>query len=218
MKKRGLCSSKKMLIITIFYLIIFSFMGCTSQEREDSKELSSKNEILKVDEAIEIYSYEELATLPLEKTYDYESVLKDMELNGSDTEERKANFKAHHDDNSRLIIPNSTTTVRYAKLAMDSYKFTNLLKKYELTPVLYIGLYYTSVNSPDKIVSINDPFIKTSSGADCIFTNGNIFYRLESGNSFYYGVNGDVYKTKGNTIIKNIDFDGRYYSSSLNSN
>lgn len=218
MEKRELCLNKKMLIITILYLIILSFTGCTLQEREYEKELLSKNEILEVDEVIEIYNYEELEILPLEKTYDYDNVLIDMKLNGIDTEERKANFKAQHDANISLITPNSTAAVRYAKFAMDSYKFTNFLKKYELTPVIYIGLYYTSGNSPDKIVSIDQPFIKISGGVDCIFTNENIFYRLENGNSFYYGVSGDLYRANNNLFIKNIDFDGRYYSSSLNVN
>ena len=97
---------------------------------------------------------------------------------------------------------------------MGSYTFTHIFKKYELTPIFYIGLYYTSDLNPDKITSIAEPYIRTAGGSKCIF-NGNIFYHLESGNSFYYGVNGNVHKTT-KISIKNIDFDGRYYSSSLN--
>lgn len=195
----------KKLIITI---LIFGIpLGViTNFYNSSNKTKGSSNKT----EGMELFKYEQLATLPLEKTYDYEDVLKDMELNGLDTKERIANFKAQHDANTSLITPNSTGTVRYAKFAMDSYIFTNLLKKYELTPVLYIGLYYTSDIEPDKIISIDEPYIRTSGGADCVFT-GDIFYRLESGNSFYYGVNGNVYKTT-NIFIKNIDFDGRYYS------
>lgn len=64
-------------------------------------------------------------------------------------------------------------------------------------------------------------------------------FRLESGNSFYYDVYGDVYKTgklnwsagasvgigkfatanftisNGSGYIKNVSFDGRYYSAGM---
>ena len=200
---------KKLIIIVFIFVIFLSIIINFYNSSNKTDGVGNKTEV------IEIYTYEELATLPLEKTCDYEDVLKDMELNGLDTEERIANFKTQHEINTKSISPNSTETVRYAKFAMDSYKFTNLLKKYELTPVFYIGLYYDSNGVPEKIVSIAEPYIRTSTGAQYIF-DGEIFYRLESGNSFYYGVNGNVYKTT-NIFIKNIDFDGRYYSSSLNS-
>lgn len=68
------------------------------------------------------------------------------------------------------------------------------------------------------MISITEPYIKTSDGTKCVF-NGSIFYRLENGHSFYYAVSGDVYKTNNSkSLIKNIDFDGRYYSSSLGAN
>lgn len=175
---------------------------------------SSKTEGMEL--GIEFLKHEQLDTLPIEKTYDYEEILNDMEINGLVTNERIASFKAQHETNTKLISPASTGTVRYAKSAMDSYKFTHTLKKYELTPIFYIGLYYTSDLEPDKIISISEPYIRTSGEAECVF-NGNVFYRLERGNSFYYGVNGDVYKAT-NRFIKNIDFDGRYYSDSLNAN
>lgn len=201
---------KKLIIIVFSFIIFLSIIINFYNSSNKTNGLNNKTEV------IETYSYEELANLSLEKTYDYEEILKDMELNGINTEERISNFKAQHDENTSLMILNSKGTVRYAKFAMESYKFNNFLKKYELTPIFYIGLYYTSIDSPDKIASIKEAFIKTSDGADCIFA-GNIFYKLESENSFYYGVYGDVCK-ENNVFIKNIDFDGRYYSSSLNTN
>ena len=197
-----------------FIMIIFIFAMLLSILTYFHNSFDKTNEVDNKTEAIEIYSYEELATLPLEKTYGYEDILKDMKLDGLGTEERIANFKVQHDANTSLIIPNSTATVRYGKFAMDSYEFTNSLTKYKLTPILYIGLYYTSNESPNKIASIDQSFLNTSGGSNCEFT-GKIFYRLESGNSFYYGINGDVYKT-ASIFIRNIDFDGRYYSASLN--
>jgi len=99
---------------------------------------------------------------------------------------------------------------------MDSYTFTNSFRKYELTPIFYIGLFYNSDLELDKIISIAEPYIRTLGKTECIF-KGNIFYKLESGNSFYYGVNGNVHK-KNDVFIKNISFDGRYYSYYLKSN
>lgn len=196
----------KKLIISLIVLIFAISLGV----------LTTFYNSLRKTEGMEFLKYEQLATLPIKQTYDYEDVLKDMQINGLATEERIANFKAQHDTNTKLISPTSTGTVKYAKFAMDSYTFTRIFKKYELTPIFYIGLYYTSDLEPNKIISIAKPYIRTLGGAKCVF-DGSIFYRLESGRSFYYGVNGDVYK-KTNNFIKNIDFDGRYYSPSLSNN
>lgn len=92
-------------------------------------------------EGIESIKCEQLETLPMNQTYDYEEILKDMEINGLDTKERIPNLKAQHDTNTKLISAPSAGEVRYAKLAMDSYTFTHNFKKYELTPNFYIGLY-----------------------------------------------------------------------------
>ena len=186
------------LIFVIFLGVITIFYNLSSKTKEE-----------------EFLKHEQLATLPINQTYDYEHVIKDMALNGLATEERIANLKAQHDENTKLISPTSTGKVRYAKLGMDAYTFTHNLKKYKLTPIIYIGLYYTSELEPDKIISIAEPYISTSGGAKCVF-NGNIFYKLENGHSFYYGVAGDVFKTNNSKkFIKNINFDGRYYSSSF---
>jgi hypothetical protein len=139
-----------------------------------------------------------------------------MEINGIGTKERISNFKVQHDTNTKLISPSSTGKVRYVKFAIDPYKFTHNFKKYELEPIFYIGLYYTSEQKPDKMISVAGPYIKTLGGSKCIL-NVDTFCQLESGNSFYYGVSGNVLR-ENNTLIKNIDFNGRSYFSSLKSN
>jgi len=198
----------KRLVKSIIVIIFVIFLGIIPIFNNSSSKV----------EGMEFLKYEQLATLPIEQTYTYEEVLRDMESNGLATKKRIDEFKAQHDTNTntKLISTTSTGTVKYAKFAMDSYTFTRIFKKYELTPIFYVGLYYTPDLELDKIISIAEPYIRTSGGAKCLF-DGSIFYRLESGRSFYYGVNGDVYK-KTNNFIKNIDFDGRYYSPSLSNN
>lgn len=190
-------------ITSILVIIFLIFLGVITF----SKNSPSKTE------GMEALKYEQLATLPIEEAYDYEEILKDMEINDLATTEMVANFKAQHETN-KLTSTNSTGTVRYAKLAMNSHTFTKGFNKYELTPIFYVGLNYISDIQPDKIISIAKPYISTTGAAKCVF-DGNIFYKLENGHSFYYGISGAIYK-KTKTFVKNIDFDGRYFSDSLN--
>lgn len=180
---------------------------------------------------MKLITYEELATVPIDQTYNYEDILEDKYINGIITKEEMAELKSQHSNGNYHVSSNGI--VRYVKLKMDDYRFNNGLTRYVLTPIFYVGLYYTSDSEPDRIISLDEPHVQTLKGAKCIFT-GNIFYRLESGNSFYYGVYGDVYKTRAfsssaevgsglfkvkvtysDEFIKNIDFDGRYYSPAL---
>ncbi|MPM76660.1 hypothetical protein SDC9_123659 [bioreactor metagenome] len=187
-------------IVVIIFLILLGVMTF------------SKNSPRKI-EGMEALKYEQLANLPIEEAYDYEEILKDMESNELATTEMVANFKTQHETNTKLTSTNSTGTVRYAKLAMNSHTFTKGFSKYELTPIFYVGLYYTSDTQPDKIISIAEPYMSTLGATKCVF-DGNIFYKLENGHSFYYGISGAIYK-KTKTFVKNIDFDGRYFSDSL---
>jgi hypothetical protein len=183
-------------IIFVIFLVVIAILNNSPSKTEGMS--SSKTE------GMEFLKYGQLATLPINQTYDYEDVLKDMKANELATEKRTADFKAQNDTNTKLISFTSTGTVRYAKFTMDPYTFTRTFKKYELTPVFYVGLYYTSELEPDKMISIAEPYIKTSGGAKCVF-NGNIFYKLENGHSLYYGVAGDVYKTANTTITGGVE-------------
>lgn len=193
----------KKFITSIVVIIFLIFLGVMTFTKNSPKKT----------EGMEAHKYEQLATLPIEEAYDYEEILKDMEINDLATTEMVANFKAQHETN-KLTSTNSTGTVRYAKLAMNSHTFTKGFNKYELTPIFYVGLNYISDTQPDKIISIAKPYISTTGAEKCVF-DGNIFYKLENGHSFYYGISGAIYK-KTKTFVKNIDFDGRYFSDSLN--
>lgn len=187
---------------------------------------------------MQIYSHEEIANFNVENTSTYEEVLTDMKANGLATQKDIDDFKESHNRNVSVLVAGY---VKYAKFTMPSYSFIHGLIKlqYVLTPVFYVGLYYTVGPEPDKMVSLDDAHIQTSNGTACKFV-GNIFYRLESGRSFYYGVYGDVYKTATitysgggqigvgqsatvtfgasytNNYIRNVDFDDRYYTPALN--
>ena len=191
-------------ITSILVIIFLIFLGVITF----SKNSPSKTE------GMEAIKYEHLEALPIEETYDYEEILKDMEINYLATTEMVDNFKTQHETNVKLTSINSTGTIRYAKLAMNSHTFNKSFRKYVLTPIFYVGLYYTSDTQPDKIISIAEPYMSTLGATKCVF-DGNIFYKLENGHSFYYGISGAIYK-KNKTFVKNIDFDGRYFSDSLN--
>lgn len=194
----------KKFITSIVVIIFLIFLGVMTFTKNSPRKT----------EGMEALKYEQLATLPIEEAYDYEEILKDMESNDLATTEMVADFKTQHETNTKVTSTNSTGTVRYAKLAMNSHTFTKGFNKYELTPIFYVGLNYISDTQPDKIISIAKPYISTTGAAKCVF-DGNIFYKLENGHSFYYGISGAIYK-KTKTFVKNIDFDGRYFSDSLN--
>lgn len=63
----------------------------------------------------------------------------------------------------------------------------------------YQKIYTIGFPEPNRIVSLGGAHIFTGKGEKCIFT-GTIYYKLISGNSFYYSFYGDVYKTATTTV------------------
>lgn len=177
----------------------------------------------------------ELANLPYEETYSYQEVLRDMQLNNI-SKDQINEFVANNSKMSAL----QTEEIRYSTFYMDAYTFYwGLSSQFVLQPRIYVGLLYRNgAYSPSKIVSLDSPFMFTGAGGDCKFV-GTIFYRLEAGNRFFMGINGNVYKTanvtvKGgvqvkiggaatisfeatnsNNFLRNIAYDTRYYSAGL---
>ncbi|MDF2801147.1 MAG: hypothetical protein K0S61_1050 [Anaerocolumna sp.] len=171
-----------------------------------------------------------LSTLPYEDTYTFQEVLTDMQHNNLISKEKINQFKAN---NNSKTSTQSNQEIRYAIFYMDIYTFTKdkLIgsNSYILQPRIYLGfLYDDSTSSPTKIVSLDSPFIFTKTGDKCIFI-GDIFYKLEAGNRFFVGINGDVYKkakeikertsisykTSTNDYLRNVAFDVKYYSAEL---
>lgn len=181
----------------------------------------------------------ELANLPYEETYSYEEVLADMENNNLISKEEVNAFKARQ---SKILL-RSYEEVRYTTFYCDSYTFKAgsdyNAKTYVLEPRIYVGLIYVNNgDSPYQIASLDAPFIYTGGGTECKFA-GNIFYRLEAGNRFFMGINGDVYKTAtittklgvkvgigdssnisfeisyANDYLKNVAWDYKYYSAGM---
>lgn len=222
---------KKYLSIVLSLVIILSFVTIS-----DTTAMNNEN-IKTVDKLgnMEIHDISELHTIDIKDTYSYQEYL-DEKLTIGLISRSKYNYER----NKFNALSRSNSTIRYAKFRMDPYEIpTTLGSNYILQPIFMVGLeYHENSTSPDRIVELGDPYIYTGDGRDCIFT-GNIFFRLESGNSFYYDVHGDVYKTgkinwgvdvsvgigeyaevnisisNGSQYIENISFDGRYYSAAL---
>lgn len=92
----------------------------------------------------------------------------------------------------------AATEVRYGLFKMNNFTYSS--GKYILEPRFSVGLEYTIGSySPNRIVSLGGAHIFTGKGENCIFT-GTIYYKLISGNSFYYSFYGDVYKTATTTV------------------
>lgn len=125
-----------------------------------------------------------------DETYSYKDVLLDKYMIGL-ISESEYNHKINNLNNTYNMAA-SRSYVRYMKFTMDSYTFktygTFTYTTYSLTPIFYVGLDYVNDSSmsgqPDSIVSLDSPHVYTGDGANCVF-GGKIFYRLQSGRSFY---------------------------------
>lgn len=222
----------KKVLLTTLLILLFVF-------NKDVIVKAAKMDNIQANASMSSVSFDDLANLPIDETYSYEEVLLDMQNSGIFVLEDINQFKENH---LKTIRASGTEEIRYSKFTMDAYTFihgTIFLRRYELTPVFYGGLLYINGHpSPDKLVSLEGGHIKTSDGDNCVF-GGSMFYTLEAGNRFYYGVYGNVYKSGSLTIsagakvgvgessfvsmsvsytndfIKNVDFDGRYQSAGL---
>lgn len=205
----------------------------------NSKAQASTEATINTNLSLPCKNFDELENLPIEETYTYEEIIADMLNNGIHKDEI-SKFKSNHTKTVRAYY---TEEIRYSKFTMDSYAFSKFEKGhfiiYRLTPVFYGGLLYRNGHyEPVKLVSLEGGHVKTSDGASCVF-GGSMFYALEAGNRFYYGVYGDVYRTGTITIsagarigigessfltisfsycndyLTNVDFEGRYESAGL---
>lgn len=112
--------------------------------------------------------------------------------------------------------------VRYYKLAMEDYHVANWFRRYTLTPVFYVGLSFSDpTGTPDQIVSLNGAYVSTEKGNPCAF-QGRVFYKLETGRQFFYGVSGDTYEpglldspSAPGRFLQNVSFDDRFYTAEL---
>ncbi|WP_157593548.1 hypothetical protein [Sedimentibacter sp. B4] len=187
---------------------------------------------------VEAVPIDELATLPIERTYSYDEIIAHMNENGYEEKEIQE-FQKKHEENLKLqSVEINSITIRYQLFTMDGISFKNFLTTYKLQPQVLVGLQYSGSDSPDRIVSLEEPFVYTGGGAKCSF-QGKMVYKLISGREFYTLIQGDVYKegsmnvsgdvkinlggkgeatitvSNGNGYLKNISYEETYYSSAL---
>lgn len=202
--------------------------------------------------AMSKYSYrsiQELDSLNIENTLTYEEMLEYLRLNSYSYSEIQA-FQSKH----QLLVQNGTanntsnftnsvlagTQIRYSLFAMTTYSYSyGLWDKCKVQARFSVGLEYDiGASSPNRIVTLVGDHAYTGGGSPCVFT-GDIFYRLEAGNRFYYNMFGNLYKqgyitwslggsigigqvatlhgsiSNGNDFIKNISVAETYFSSGL---
>lgn len=225
----------KLFVALILVLGVFGFKGSVKAEES----VSFIDKVTNKTSKIESISSKDLNDPLKLKTYTYDEILEDMLDLGLISREEFLK-RSLLNKISTLSSSWDSLPIKYSKLSGDSFTCYKNGRRYVLTPYFYVGIKgMGGIPSPanyHKIVSLESPYIYTGNGSDCKFV-GNIFYRLESGRSFYYGVNGDVYKTAStsisggfrigigesasvsfnasytNNFIKNIHFDDRFYSS-----
>ncbi|MGN9164906.1 hypothetical protein ACTNDY_06410 [Tissierellaceae bacterium HCP3S3_D8] len=152
---------------------------------------------------------EELATLPIEKTYSYEEMLEIMKQNNEDLRNIEE-FKNSHKENLKQINmgtkrsenmgTRSSGTVRYQVFRFDTESYVHNVFAYHIQPQIQVGLLYYAGPQPDSIVSLRNPNIYTSGRASSI-DNGRFVYELISGNEFSIWVTGKLYDG-GTTSVK----------------
>lgn len=78
---------------------------------------------------------------------------------------------------------------------MDNFTFDSGFYRYNITPVIWVGLEYASESTPSRIVSLKDAHVDTSEGYGnkrCEF-QGKVAYHLVNGRSFNTMTYGSVY-------------------------
>lgn len=222
---------KNKLSIILSTILLLCFINPSYSNAMQSVDIKEINEVGNM----KIHDISELSTINIKDTYSYEEyLLEKLKLGLISQNEYDIN------KNNIQLMARFGSSVRYAKFRMKTYEINNSLgSNYKLQPIFMVGLEYLKNSvSPTRIVELTDPYIYTGGGKECLFS-GKIFFRLESGNSFYYDVYGDVYKTgklnwsagasvgigksasanftisNGSGYIKNVSFDGRYYSSGM---
>lgn len=127
-----------------------------------------------------------------EDTYTYTELTEHLVTSGL-TQDQITNFIGERPKETR-----EATEIQYALFTMNNFTYSS--GKYILEARFSVGLEYTQgSSSPNRIISLGGAHVFTGKGAQCIFT-GTIFYKLISGNSFYYSFYGDVYKSATTTV------------------
>lgn len=170
------------------------------------------------------------------KDYSYKEILEDM-LALDLISKEVFDLKLSAYDKNDLVAGNS---VNYRKIRGESYTVKSDYGGYVLTPCFYIGVKregeFLNNMKQATIVSVERPYLEIESDGEYRL-QGSIFYKLEGGDSIYYGVNGDLRQDRvlksgsfwdiviGRLInlyygiihvdlyIKNFQFDGRLHFS-----
>lgn len=147
-----------------------------------------------ISNSIESISIKKLDTLSIEQTYSYEEILSAMRNNGCKNQDIK-DFKKTHQNNLNLKkTQGKNETVRYSVFSMDGVEFTGSYhRKYRLQPEILAGLLYSGSPTPDRIVSLESPYVYTGNGSPSSF-QGRMVYKLISGREFFTLIQGTAYK------------------------
>lgn len=239
MKRKIICILVAIMLITINGYGVYA-------NTENDLELQNLESVTKKG-IMNIENISSLNEITYEQTYSVEEMLLDKYITGLISKEEYENqIKLKNNKfNNNISMYATSTEIRTMKFTMD----THVIKKpynreYRLTPIFYVELEFgkkgssTASGTPIRIVSISNPHIYTGDGENCIF-GGTIYYKLEAGNRFFYGVYGDVYKTGDisisggisvgigksttaylnfnykNNYIANVSFSDTYYSYAM---
>lgn len=182
---------KKILSLVLILVMVIA-MGTTASASEmavESTETKTSNYSEVLDDLIWQES-KDIDKIKKEDTYTYTELTEHLAGAGL-TQAEITNFIGERPKETR-----AATEVRYGLFKMNNFTYSS--GKYILEPRFSVGLEYTiGFPEPNRIVSLGGAHI--GKGEKCIFT-GTIYYKLISGNSFYYSFYGDVYKTATTTV------------------
>lgn len=179
------------LVLTLVMVIAMGTTASASEMAVESTETKTSNYSEVLDDLIWQES-KDIDKIKKEDTYTYTELTEHLAGAGL-TQAEITNFIGERPKETR-----AATEVRYGLFKMNNFTYSS--GKYILEPRFSVGLEYTIGSySPNRIVSLGGAHIFTGKGENCIFT-GTIYYKLISGNSFYYSFYGDVYKTATTTV------------------
>lgn len=182
----------KKILSLVLTLVMVIAMGTTASASEMAVE-STETKTSNYSEVLDDLIWQESKDIDKIKKEDTYTELTEHLAGAGLTQAEITNFIGERPKETR-----AATEVRYGLFKMNNFTYSS--GKYILEPRFSVGLEYTIGSySPNRIVSLGGAHIFTGKGENCIFT-GTIYYKLISGNSFYYSFYGDVYKTATTTV------------------
>lgn len=177
----------------IFSLVLGIFCIISMSNPINANHILMKNSIIEsTKKELVWHDINELETISYDETFSRDEFIEILSENGYNSKQINELI------GEKTIETKADTEIRYSLFKMNVFNYHNgfngIISNYKLQARFSAGFeYYKGDYSPNKVVSLGGAHVYTGDGKSCVF-KGSIYYKLISGNSFYYNFYGDIYE------------------------